>query len=58
MNRYTKKIVGALTRPVSRKVQLYSTPEYKQEMKDKKNPRSPRYKKNVVDKFVDRIFEI
>lgn len=44
----------ALTRPFSRKVQLYSTPEYNQSQIDKKNPKSPKYEKNIIDKGFDR----
>ncbi len=55
VKRYAKKAVDVLTRPVSRKVQLYTTPEHEQKMKDQKNPMSSRYKKNFVDRTVDRV---
>ena len=55
--RYADKVVDTITRPVSRKVHLYTTPDYEQKKKDEKNPKSPRYKKNFIDKTVDKILE-
>lgn len=55
VSRYGKKVVDVLTRPVSKTVQLYTTPAYAQQEKDKKNPKSPAYKKNLVDRFADRV---
>lgn len=45
MNRYAQKAINAVTRPFSRKVKLYDS--------GWKNP--VRYKKNIVDKTVDRV---
>lgn len=55
MNKLKRYAIGIATRPLSRKVQLYTTPEYEQLQKDKKNPASPRYKKTITDKVFDRF---
>ncbi len=55
LGRYAKKAVDVITRPLSKKVQLYTTPEFEQQKRDEKNPMSKRYKKNFVDKTVDRV---
>lgn len=54
MDRYGKKVANVITRPLSKTVQLYTTPEYQQQKLDEQNPKSPRYKKNLIDRFVDR----
>ena len=55
VTRYAKKAANVLTRPLSKKVQLYTTPEYQQQKKDEKNPMSKRYKKSGLDRVVDRV---
>ena len=57
IKRYKEKAINILTRPFSRSMEVYSTPEYEQKKKDEKNPKSPRYKKNLLDKVADRFME-
>ncbi len=55
IKRYASAAVNILTRPFSRKVQLYSSPAYIQAQKDKKNPKSPRYQKSWLDNLSDNV---
>ncbi len=41
--------------PLSRRYDVDN--EDPQMKKDKKNPKSPRYQKNFIDKFVDKVLE-
>lgn len=49
-----KSMVRLITRPLSRSYN-YSSADYIQQKKDEKDYRSPKYKKNFVDKSVDHV---